>query len=299
MIANEKKNKIKKSNGAKNVKASIETKNTKSSKKIKDTKELKKANSTKMVKKSNGTKDQKSSDKVKNTKTAREEKKLSPSGKAVILKNNNKTKTIKDTNGSKKVLNKLEAKTLRPVKSSTKKSANIPLPLAAKRAAKNSMENKFKHIKGWGVDIDLKNDPTYPIKFRTDEEQKGYSWDRPSQQIIKEEVLHSNERPNLSSVFGTSVPPKGLSGMIRRYAFKHSESNYAHWLPLIMADRIGVVEGIFQDIFKGHIPNIIKERGWSRMDFKYNKKRVIKKVLLAAVLTTAVVMLVNNKRRNK
>ena len=50
------------------------------------------------------------------------------------------------------------------------------------------------------------------------------------------EVLHSNERPNISAAFGTSTPPSGLSGALRRFAFRYSESSYAHWLPLMLAD---------------------------------------------------------------
>ena len=34
-------------------------------------------------------------------------------------------------------------------------------------------------IKGWGVDADPKNDPTYPMKLRNDGEHAGYSWERP------------------------------------------------------------------------------------------------------------------------
>ena len=79
----------------------------------------------------------------------------------------------------------------------------------------NSAQN-YQHIKGWGVDADPKNDPTYPMKHRTNEEHAGYSWVRPSQQPVNIEVLHSNERPNVTAVFGTSSPPSGLSGMIRR-----------------------------------------------------------------------------------
>ena len=50
-------------------------------------------------------------------------------------------------------------------------------------------------IKGWGVDADPKNDPTYPMKRRTDGEHAGYSWERPARQTVDVEVLHSNERP--------------------------------------------------------------------------------------------------------
>src|ERR687893_387158 len=44
--------------------------------------------------------------------------------------------------------------------------------------------------KGWGVDVDPKNDPTYPMKHRTDGEHAGYSWERPPQQQPTVEVLH-------------------------------------------------------------------------------------------------------------
>lgn len=86
-----------------------------------------------------------------------------------------------------------------------------------------------KQIKGWGVDANPKNDPTYPMKARNNGEHKGYTWERPTQQPITVEVLHSNERSNVTSVFGTSTPPSGLSGMLRRFAFKYSESSYGHW----------------------------------------------------------------------
>ncbi len=49
-------------------------------------------------------------------------------------------------------------------------------------------------------------------------------------QPVNVEVLHSNERPHLTAVFGTSSPPSGLSGSIRRFAFRYSESSYGHWL---------------------------------------------------------------------
>ena len=79
-------------------------------------------------------------------------------------------------------------------------------------------------IKGWGVDADPKNDPAYPMKHRNDGEQAGYSWERPQQQPLTVEVLHSNERADVTSVFGTSTPPSGPSGALRRLAFRYSES---------------------------------------------------------------------------
>jgi len=145
-------------------------------------------------------------------------------------------------------------------------------------------------VKGWGVDADRGNDPTYPMKNRNDGEHEGYSWERPAQQPAEVEVLHSNERPNLSAAFGTSTPPAGLSGVIRRFAFKYSESSYGHWLPLMLADRVGVVEGYLEDLSRGHVPNVFAERGW-KAEWKHNRASLVTRVAVGAVLGTAAVAL--------
>jgi hypothetical protein len=143
-------------------------------------------------------------------------------------------------------------------------------------------------IKGWGVDADTENDPTYPMKNRNNGEHAGYSWERPTQQPESVEILHSNERPNVSAAFGTSTPPAGLSGMIRRYAFKYSESSYGHWLPLMLADRVGVVEGVLDDLAHGHVPNIFAERGW-KAEWKHNRTSLVTRVVVGAVVASAAV----------
>ncbi|GAA4460372.1 hypothetical protein GCM10023189_35400 [Nibrella saemangeumensis] len=156
---------------------------------------------------------------------------------------------------------------------------------------KEELAQKFSHIKGWGIDADPKNDPTYPIKKRTDEEQDGYTWERPSQQPVNVEVLHSIERNNTPAVFGTSTPPSGLSGMIRRYAFKYSESDYAHWLPLVLADKINVVEGIIDDFSNAKVPNIFAEKGW-KAEWEHKPYRLVTKVAIGvAVVAVAAAFL--------
>ena len=151
------------------------------------------------------------------------------------------------------------------------------------------MEAKdYAHIKGWGVDADQKNDPTYPMKRRNNAEHQGYSWERPPQQPLTAEVLHSNERPNVTTVFGTTLPPSGLSGMLRRFAFKYSESNYGHWLPLVLADRVNMVEGVLTDLRHGHVPNIVAELGW-KAEWKHNRTDLVRRLLLRAVLVSAAI----------
>jgi hypothetical protein len=161
---------------------------------------------------------------------------------------------------------------------------------------RNERGGDHSHIKGWGIDRDPKNDPTYPMKHRTDEEIEGYTWERPEQQPVDIEVLKSVERPNIPAVFGTSVPPGGLSGALRRLAFKYSESSYGRWLPLVMADRVGEIEGIIEDLRHGHVPNIFAEKGM-RSEWNYNRKTfVIKTAVTIGAAVGAYLLLTRNKK---
>jgi hypothetical protein len=163
------------------------------------------------------------------------------------------------------------------------------------------MENQvseFNHIKGWGVDADQSNEPTHPMKKYTGDDHKRLNYKRPEQQPVSVEILKSNERPNMTAVFGTSTPPSGLSGAIRRYAFKYSEGSWGHWLPLILADRINVVEGIIDDLKHGYVPNIFAERGW-KAEWKYNKKGMIQKIAVSVAVTSAIVLYLSYRKRSR
>ena len=153
----------------------------------------------------------------------------------------------------------------------------------------------FSEIKGRGVDADPKNDPTYPMKIRNDGEHAGYSWERPPQQPITVEVLHSNERPDVTAVFGTSTPPSGLSGVLRRLAFRYSESSYGHWLPLVLADRVGVVEGVLSDLKRGQVPNVFAERGW-KAEWKHDRTSLVRRILVGVALVSTAVAYFSSKR---
>ena len=150
-------------------------------------------------------------------------------------------------------------------------------------------------VKGWGIDANPENDPTYPMKNRNNGEHEGYSWERPTQQPIDIEVLHSIERPNVSATFGTSLPPSGLSGLIRRAAFTYSENSYGHWLPLMLADRIQMVEGVVDDLAHGHVPNIFDEMGWEA-EWKHNRKSLVTRVFVGALIAGAAVAYLSRDR---
>ena len=153
----------------------------------------------------------------------------------------------------------------------------------------------LSQIKGRGVDADPRNDPTYPMKNRDNAEHVGYSWERPPQQPITVEILHSNERPNVTSVFGTSTPPSGLSGVLRRMAFRYSESSYGHWLPLMLADRVSVVEGVLGDLKRGDLPNLFAERGW-KAEWKHNRMSLVRRTLVKVVLVSAAIAYLSSRK---
>ena len=92
-------------------------------------------------------------------------------------------------------------------------------------------ERSQEFIEGWGADRDPANRPAVP-KERTPPRLDNVHWDVPEQQTVRVEVLHSTERPGITPVFGTACPPAGLSGALRRSAFRHSENDIRHWLML-------------------------------------------------------------------
>jgi hypothetical protein len=83
--------------------------------------------------------------------------------------------------------------------------------------------------------------------------------------------------------------------MIRRAAFNYSENSYGHWLPLMLADRVGVVEGVVDDLAHGHVPNIFDELGW-KAEWKHNRKSLLTRVAVGAVLASAAVAYLSSRR---
>jgi hypothetical protein len=150
-------------------------------------------------------------------------------------------------------------------------------------------------IVGWGVDANPENDPTYSYRDRSADDHSG-KWKRPAQQEPEVEVLQSVEHKQLPAVFGTSTPPRYVSGMIRRAAFRWSESHWAHWLLLMGADRLNMVEGLVEDLARAKIPNIPKEMGVPA-EWRHNKTGLIKKVGVAALIGGALFAWSRSRKR--
>ncbi|HXH16601.1 MAG TPA: hypothetical protein VNJ10_10785 [Sphingomonas sp.] len=152
-------------------------------------------------------------------------------------------------------------------------------------------------ISGWGVDAAGSNDPTYPIRHREDLQTRGLTWSRPALQDADVEILRSIEHNRQPAVVGTSTPPRGISGMIRRYAFRRSESDWWHWLLLMGADRIDVVEGVIEDLGQGTVPNIPGEMG-VRAEWQHNKKGLAVKVAVASGVAVALALALRGRRNH-
>ena len=164
-----------------------------------------------------------------------------------------------------------------------------------------NLEEKFAHINGWGIDADPEDHPNYPMKKYTGDDHQRLQYTPPQQQPVDTEILMSNERPRMTAVFGTTVPPSGVSGSVRRFAFRFSEGDARHWFSLVLADRINAIEGIVDDLRRGHIPNIWAERGWNA-EWKYNRKGMIQKIAVGAVVVIGIAALLysrNSKHSKK
>jgi hypothetical protein len=146
-------------------------------------------------------------------------------------------------------------------------------------------KRNMSHIQGWGADLDHKNRPAYPME-RTPPRLENVHWDYPENQPINMKIYHSVERPGITPIFGTSTPPSGLSEKIRDVAYKLSENDIRHWMLLLLADRVNMVEGIGQDLMRGHIPNIFGEMG-IKAELKYNRAGFIRKAAVASAVIGA------------
>lgn len=150
-------------------------------------------------------------------------------------------------------------------------------------------------IPGWGVDASPRNDPTYPMRDRAGDDSPGMNWRRPTRQASDVEILQSVEHNRRPAVFGTSTPPTAVSGAIRRAAFRYSESQWAHWLLLMLADRVNTVEGLVGDLARGKVPNLVDEMGlaaaWKHDRAACTRKLVATGAVAGVAIGVAVLLL--------
>jgi hypothetical protein len=64
-------------------------------------------------------------------------------------------------------------------------------------------------------------------------------------QVPTSPVLVGVDVGQLTPVFGTAQPPRGLSGLVRRAAYRIPEHKAARWMLLMLGDRVDVWESRF------------------------------------------------------
>ena len=132
---------------------------------------------------------------------------------------------------------------------------------AQKPPLAESSDQLRARIPGWGADLDPADRPSVP-RMQFDLARTGAHWDFPERQPEKWPRERSIEHKFLTPVFGTSCPPKGLSGVLRKYAYaRYSEARAAHWLILIGADRVDAIESHLRSFGTVHPDNPITETG--------------------------------------
>ena len=120
----------------------------------------------------------------------------------------------------------------------TQTSERVPVYTPAHPAVPDSDELRAR-IPGWGADLNKEDRPSVPkLKFL----DTGAHWDFPERQPEKRPRERSIEHRFLTPVFGTAQPPSGLSGVMRKFAYRFSEGRAAHWLILLYADRVDAAE---------------------------------------------------------
>jgi hypothetical protein len=90
----------------------------------------------------------------------------------------------------------------------------------------------------WGVDLDPAQRPGTP-KMRPDPHPFPNTRFPPQRQA-GEPAAPMHGRPNkvMPPVFGTAVPLSGLSGVIRRLAYRLPDHRPSHWLLMLIGDRV-------------------------------------------------------------
>jgi len=118
------------------------------------------------------------------------------------------------------------------------------------------------------------------------------------QQVPRGKVHKSTEHGKLTPVFGNACPPRGLSGLIRDFAYNFSEGRLSHWVLLMAADRVDMVEELLIDLAHLRIPNIPGEMGL-RSELKYNRKGLAKRSAVLVGLGAAIIVAASRIQRRR
>jgi hypothetical protein len=127
-----------------------------------------------------------------------------------------------------------------------------------------SIELEHPEIPDWGVDLPIARRPGVP-REASPRPYPGARWVQPEQQVPTVPILKRADLPGLTPTFGTGAPPRGLSGRLRRLAYKSPDHLVRHWMILLAADRVDAIEGRLDGILQRAQPSkalASKARAW-------------------------------------
>ena len=106
-------------------------------------------------------------------------------------------------------------------------------------------ENRPVDGPSWGADVRPEDRPGVPRETAPHPMGNAH-WTEPAQQPLEEAAEARPERTRDTPVFSTAVPPRGLSGKLRRIAYGIPDHHVSHWFLCLAADQVDVVEGLFR-----------------------------------------------------
>jgi hypothetical protein len=102
----------------------------------------------------------------------------------------------------------------------------------------------------YGSDLPRSERPGVPMETESRPLTPTVHWREPERQPPNRRVTKRSELAQLTPVFSTALPPRGISGMLRRAAYRIPETHAQHFLTLMLADRVDVLEHRFRRLLK-------------------------------------------------
>lgn len=135
--------------------------------------------------------------------------------------------------------------------------------VAHRRRPAPSAEELRARIPGWGADLDPADRPSFP-RLVWQDDRSGAHWEHPAAQPGGQRRERSVEHSQMTPVFGTAQPLHGVSGAVKRLAYRrYSEGRTAHWLLLMAGDRVDAWGAHARSLLSGRPDQPFTETGAS------------------------------------
>ncbi|SEM01908.1 hypothetical protein SAMN05444354_110251 [Stigmatella aurantiaca] len=119
-----------------------------------------------------------------------------------------------------------------------KSTPELTTPEAVQRRAGYQSLQPVQRPPYWGVDLDPARRPGVPM-MRTDPQPFPHTRYPPEPQPGEPaSPLHGRPNKTMPPVFGTAVPLRGLSGWVRKLAYRAPDHSPSHWLLMLLGDRV-------------------------------------------------------------